>query len=306
MELALCDILDPGQVGRAVRGMSGVIHCAKGPSKESIGFGTRILLDAAQREGVDRFVFLSSTEVYGSARGIVDETSPCYRTASHYGDAKIEAEEVCRDYAAMGLPVTIVRPPIVYGPFSKTWTVGIAQRLLSRNWGIFAGKGEGICNLIYITDLVKGILALFDASEAFGGTFILNGPETPTWNEYFGRFNATLGLPALPVLNPGGVNLRACLMKPALGLAWLAKERYEKQIKQFASHFSPVKRSLKQAERTLKTAPRLSDFELFSRQAYYSAQKAASLVGFRPRVGMEEGLQLSVSWLRQAGLVEFS
>jgi nucleoside-diphosphate-sugar epimerase len=211
--------------------VSGVVHCAKGASRESIVLGTRYLLDAAMQEGVQRFVFLSSTEVYGRLRGTVDETIPCQGTGNHYGDAKIEAEAACREYAEKGLPVTIVRPPIVYGPFSKTWTTGIAQRLLSGNWGIFEGIGEGICNLIYVTDLVAGILALLNSPEACGGTFILNGPDAPTWNEYFQRFNQALGLPPLRAIRAGRAELRARLLAPALGLARFAKERFERPVK---------------------------------------------------------------------------
>jgi nucleoside-diphosphate-sugar epimerase len=305
LDLILCDILDPVQVDRAVKGASVVIHCAKGASRESIVLGTRNLLEAALREGVERFVYLSSTEVYGSAGGTIDETSPCLKTGNLYGDAKIDAEEACQEYMAKGLPVTIVRPPIVYGPFSKTWTVGIAHRLLSRNWGVFDGKGEGICNLIYVTDIVRGIIALLNSSEACGETFIISGPEVLTWNGYFQRFNEALGLPALSVVEPVRAGLRACLLDPALGLARFAKDRFEKQIKEAVSYFPPAKQALKHVENTLKTSPRLSDFDLFSRQAFYSGKKAESLAGFKPRIDLDTGLQLSVAWLRQAGLVEY-
>ena len=304
MELVLCDILDPVQAACAVHGVSNIIHCAKGASRESIILGTRNLLEASLREGVKRFVFLSTTEVYGNSQGKIDETFPCRKTGNRYGDAKIDAEQACREFATKGLPVTIVRPPIVYGPFSKTWTAGIAQRLLSGNWGIFKGQGDGICNLIYITDLVDGILALLNSTDVHEDVFILNGSEAPTWNQYFQRFNAALSLPELRVIEPGRANLRAHLGEPARSLARFAKGRFEKQIKNAAAHFPLAKQFLKQLERTLKTTPRLSDFDLFSRTALYSAQKAEALAGFKPRIDVETGLQMSAAWLRQVGLVE--
>lgn len=304
MELALCDILDPDQVAGAVHGVSSIVHCAKGAARESIVLGTLHLLEAARREGVRRFVFLSSTEVYGDTQGTVDEASPCYAKCNGYGDAKIAAEQACLEYAARGLPVTIVRPPIVYGPFSTTWTVGLTQKLLSGNWGIFEGQAEGFCNLIYVTDLVAGILALLDSEQACGQVFILNGPETPTWNGYFERFNAALGLPNLKVIEAGRANLGAQIREPARKLAKFAKDRFERQIRQAVSHFPPAKQLLKDLEMDLRTSPRLADFDLFNRRAFYSAKKAETMLGFRPRTGLDTGLQLSVAWLRQVGLVE--
>jgi nucleoside-diphosphate-sugar epimerase len=304
MELVLCDILDPDQVSGAVRGVSRIIHCAKGATRESILLGTRILLEAALKEGVRHFFYLSTTEIYRGIEGTIDENVIPRKSGQLYGDAKIDAEQACREYAAKGLPVTILRPPIVYGPFSKTWTVGIAQKLVSGNWGIFKGQAEGICNLIYISDLVAGILALMNSGCAAGDVFILNGPEAVTWNEYFERFNTALDLPPLKVIEPGRARLQAHLLEPVRNGARAARDRYGRQIKEAASLFPPAKERLKALENTLKTAPRLADFDLFNRRALFCANKAEEVSGFKPRIDLDAGLGLSAAWLRQVGLVE--
>jgi len=202
LEIVLCDIMDRDQLEKAVSGMDCVIHCAKG-SSESIVQGTRNVLEAALRHRVGRLVYISTTEVYGNSTGTIDETAPCPITGDPYGDRKIEAESLCWEYHARGLPLVVIRPPIVYGPFSKTWTVNIAFKLLSGNWGVFGEQGEGTCNLIYIADLVAGILVAARHERAVGEVFNLNGPEALTWNQYFERFNAAMCLEPLKVIAPG-------------------------------------------------------------------------------------------------------
>jgi nucleoside-diphosphate-sugar epimerase len=303
MEIVLCDILDPQCVEKAMDGVSCVIHCAKGPTEASIIQGTHNVLEAALKQGVRRFVYLSTAEVYGSQNGEIDETIPLLKTGNPYGDAKIEAEKLCWEYHAKGLPVTVIRPPIVYGPFSKTWTTGIALKLQSGNWGMFKGHGDGICNLIYIADLVSAILSAARDERAVGQAFNLNGREAPTWNQYFQRFNAALGLPELKVIEPTSASLRAAIMEPVRTSAKFARDRFESPIKKVAASFGPAKHMMKYIERTMKTAPRLTDFNLYNRKALYLATKVQDMLGFKPRFDLDAGLKLSVHWLRQLGFV---
>ena len=214
MEIVLCDILNPQQIADAVEGVNCVIHCAKGASPESIIQGTRNLLEASLQHGVQRFIHIGTTEVYGRPIGNIDETFPFQTFKNSYADCKIEAEKICWEFYSRGLPLTVIRPPIVYGPFGETWTVNIAQKLQSGNWGIFKKNGEGICNLIYISDLVTGILMAARDKRAIGEVFNMNGPEMLTWNEYFQRYNAILGLPDLPLIETGDARMHAIINEP--------------------------------------------------------------------------------------------
>lgn len=303
IEIVLCDILDRQQIERAMEGVSCMIHCAKGPSEASIIQGTQNVLEAALKQGVRRFVYMSTAEVYGGQKGEIDEATSLLKTGNPYGDSKIEAEKLCWQYLARGLPVTVIRPSIVYGPFSKTWSVGVALKLQSGNWGIFKGHGDGICNLIYITDLVSAILSAACDERAIGQAFNLNGPEAPTWNQYFQRFNAALGLPELQVIEPAGASLRAAIMEPIRTSAKFARDHFESPIKKVAARFGPAKHLMKYVESTMKTAPRLTDFSLYNRKALYLATKAQDVLDFRPRFDIDAGLKMTVDWLRQLGLV---
>lgn len=302
MHIVLCDISNTRQITEAMTGVDWVIHCAKG-SDRSIITGTKNILDAALALGIKRFIHLSTTEVYGNVTGEVDEMFPLQRTGNSYADAKIRAEELCRDYSARGLPVTVIRPPIVYGPFGKTWSVNIAQKIQSGNWGTFKRQGEGACNLIYISDLVVGILDAARSEHAVGQAFNLNGADTLTWNTYFARFNAALGLPPLREIENTDARARAAVMEPLRVSAKFARDHFARAIWSVATRSPAAKQMMKRVEAKMKTSPRPNDFALYNRRARYLATRAADTLGFKPRVHLDAGLALTVQWLDQVGLV---
>jgi nucleoside-diphosphate-sugar epimerase len=302
IEFVLCDVMDRAQIAEAMNGVTCVIHCAKG-SKEITIEGTRNMLDAALRCGVKRLVHLSTAEIYGNPSGEIDETFPYKYTGNPYGDSKIEAEKVCWDYYKKGVPVTVIRPSIVYGPFSETWTIRFAQNLLSGNWGTFEGYGEGICNLVYIADLVSAIMLAARHESAIGGAFNLNGPERITWNQYFQRFNAALGLPDLRVFQPGGAKIRSVIMESVRASAKFALAHFESPLKLISQRFMPARKLMKSAEKSIKTTPRLEDLCLFNRDAVYLTTKAQRMLGYQPRFNLERGLEMSVRWLEYVGLL---
>lgn len=304
MDIVPCNIMNPAELDEAMQGVSQVIHCAKG-SDESIAQGTQNVLEAAYRHGVQRFLHVSTTEVFGQQSGRIDETFPCQSMQDPYADKKIQAENMCWEYHSKGLPMVILRPPIVYGPFSKTFTVNLAYKLLAGNWGIFKGAADGLCNLIYISDLVDGILLAAKSDLAPGQVFILNGPEQPTWNEYFERFNDALDLPPLKVYESQGIGFKTRLMEPLRDSIKFARNRFERFIKLVAARQRQARRIMKFVETRMKTTPRVHDLKLYGRRATYLSGKARHMLGYQPVVDLEEGLQMSVQWLDQIGMRNF-
>jgi nucleoside-diphosphate-sugar epimerase len=303
VEIVLCDVMDKESIARAMTGASRVIHCVSG-SSEAIIQGTANILNVALAQKVTRFVHLSTTEVYGNVGGKIDETFPFQSAGNPYGDAKIEAERLCWEYYKNGLPVIVIRPPIVYGPFSRDWTVGFAKRLQSGNWGIFKGYGEGICNLVYVGDLVSGILLAARYDRAVGEAFNLVGPESITWNQYFQKFNAALGLPELRVIDPAKARLRAAAMDPIRSLGKYVLKHYSAPLRKISQGNRRARGLMQNADRTLKTNPRTSELALYNRDALYLATKARDMLGYQPVFDLDRGLDLSVRWLSNVGLVE--
>jgi nucleoside-diphosphate-sugar epimerase len=121
---AVAELLDAPAVRRLVRGHDAVVHCA-GLFDLSAGLerleaanvaSVRHVVDACRTEGIGRLVHLSSVAVYGRPR-----RTPCAESEPHaprhaYEATKARGERVA---AESGLPTTIVRPTLVYGPFSR-------------------------------------------------------------------------------------------------------------------------------------------------------------------------------------------
>jgi nucleoside-diphosphate-sugar epimerase len=302
VDIAFCDVMNKGQITRALAGVNSVIHCAIG-ARDVIIEGTRNMLDAALMLGVERFVHLSTAEVYGNVSGKIDETFPYQYMGNQYTDSKIEAEKLCWEFYEQGLPVTVIRPTIVYGPFSKDWTVLLAQRLRSDSWGIFKGHGEGICNLVYINDLVSGVLMAASNESAVGEAFNINGPEMITWNQYFQRFSAALGLPELNTIEPTSSELRSAIMKPVRSSARYILNHFGDLVMGVAARFRVVREAMKRAEKTIRMTPTLAELSLYNRDAFYLASKAQNMLGYSPRFDVDTGLQMSIRWLDHHGLL---
>jgi nucleoside-diphosphate-sugar epimerase len=303
LDIVRCDVLNRDEIARAVSGATAVVHCAIG-SPEVIVEGTRNVLEAAHAQGIRRFVHLSTAEVYGNVSGQIEESAPFQYTGAAYGDAKIEAEKLGWAYHEKGLPLVVIRPPIVYGPFGKDFSVAMARKLKSGNWGIFEGYGEGLCNLIYVSDLVAGVRLALRNESAIGEAFNLSGPETITWNDYFRRFNAALGLPELTVKPPSNSRLRAAIAEPVRASAKFALKQFEEPLKKAYQRSEKARYVMQRFERYMKTTPRLAELGLYNRNALYPSTKAQTRLGYRPRIGIDTGLNLTAAWIHHLGLLD--
>jgi nucleoside-diphosphate-sugar epimerase len=114
------DLLDPGSLVAAVRGVDAVVHCAaffrgatEAQAHATNDTGTRHLAEAARAASVKRFVFTSTGNVYGGTDGrLAREDDECHPTAA-YPVSKLAAERFL--LALDGLDVRVLRLPFVYG-----------------------------------------------------------------------------------------------------------------------------------------------------------------------------------------------
>jgi len=300
VEIVLCDIMDKEQIAQAMAGATCVIHCAKG-DRDVIVQGTKNLLDAALRLGVERFVHLSTAEIYGNVSGRIDETFPYQYRGNEYADSKIEAEKLCWKFYEKGLPVTVLRPSIVYGPFSRKYTNELAERLQSGNWGIFKDHGEGICNLVFVDDLISGILLAAGHESAVGQAFNINGPERITWNQCFQRFAGALGLSELHEIHPTRTKLNSTIMGLVRRSGSYLLNHFRDPITKISARYGVVKRVMKQAKKSINTTPSSAELNLYSRDAHYPASKAQDMLGYHPKFDLDTGLQMTVRWLEHHG-----
>lgn len=306
LEIVLCDIMNKVQIAEAMRGVDAVVHCAFGDDPRLIVEGTQNMLEVAHEQGNKRFVYISSAEVYGPQTGNIRESDiPTVPIPSAYGTAKREAEKCCQQFFEQGLPTTILRPSIVYGPFSKSWIVKFATRLQSGSWGTFKGYGDGFCNLIYVDDLVSAVLLALDQPQAVGKAFNLNGPERVTWNQYFETFNSALGLPKLREIEPGKSKSKTKTMSLIEKCARFFLDRWGDQLMTLYMRVDLANKVMKKMKGSINNTPDERELEgLYSRTAYYVPTLVRESLGFTPKVNLETGLRMSVAWLEHHELLK--
>ena len=134
--------------------------------------GTENLLRAvsARAPGVKRFIHLSSLAAAGPSRNgsPLDESSEP-RPVSSYGKSKLESEGVIMRHRN-ALPVTIIRPPAVYGPRDRDFSV--LFKMLKK--GFYPYWGKCYYSLLYVDDLVRGVIMAAEEKDAEGGMYFLS------------------------------------------------------------------------------------------------------------------------------------
>jgi UDP-glucose 4-epimerase len=169
--------------------------------------GTRVVLDAARREGVSRVVLMSTIAVYGYAgRSLLDEESPTVPDTL-YGETKLAAERLGLDSTgdAGQRLVTVLRSAAVYGPRVK----GNYQRLvtaLARRRFVPIGKGENLRTVIFENDLAAAAALVARHPAAAGRIYNVSDGKPHPLSEIIAAMATALGrrpprwhVPVMPV-----------------------------------------------------------------------------------------------------------
>src|SRR5215210_817934 len=142
--------------------------------------GTLTLLSAAAEAGVRRVVFVSSTAVYGvPEKHPIEEDDPLHGVG-HYGESKIEAEEVCRAFIRRGLEAVIVRPKTFIGP-ERLGVFEILFDWIREGRRIYTlGAGSNRYQLLAVEDLVEAIVLSASRRGAAGETLNVGAKDFGT------------------------------------------------------------------------------------------------------------------------------
>lgn len=337
VEVVAGDILDPIAVGRASEGCAVLFNCAKGTGGDAARRratdvdGVRHLVDAAAGAGA-RLVQVSSLAVYDLPRdGDVTEQTGDAPPGDPYADAKLAGERLALELGrSRGVPVTVVQPTVVYGPFATVHGSDILEELRTGRM-ILVDGGRGICNAVYVDDAVSALLLAATAPRAPGERFLISGAEHPTWAEFFGGFARMLG--AEDRLVPMSSAEAQTLWRDSRRPPWLAGEamalfrrdkalrkrllgtREGRWLRNLAERLAPGR--LRAAEQWAEPRdpagqapadlplgpmrPWLVDY--LGKQARVRIDKARELLGYRPEFNLQAGLALTEAWARWSGLV---
>src|ERR1700674_2707827 len=178
MPVELCpgDLLDRGSLRQALGEAKVVIHCGLGPAS-SIARGTENMLAVAHEAGVKRFVHVSTAAIYGITPppGSESEDAPLRRTGDAYCDNKAAAEKVVLNYGKRGVPVVILRPSIVWGPYSA-WSTRLMDDLRAERV-VFLEGGNGACNTTYVDNLSDAMILGLENDRALNTAFLITERE---------------------------------------------------------------------------------------------------------------------------------
>lgn len=271
------DITLPETLPPAVEGCQLVFHCAFGggdleESRRVNVEGTLNLLRAAKASGTRRVVHVSSVAVHGTRLpAVVHESQPYVTDGSPYEVSKAEGERAALGFGGEnGLEVVVIRPTLVYGPGSQTWTLKLVQRVKYDRVILVAG-GTGITNVVYVDDVTWAMMLAAVAPGVAGEAFFISGAGIVTWHEFLGRYAQMCGKP----------------LPPSLPL-WLAKLEFQRGLWGY---------------RLIRRPMRITPFDLQAhvQRAVFSIEKAQRVLGYKPQVSLNEGMRRTEEWLHRAG-----
>jgi nucleoside-diphosphate-sugar epimerase len=313
VEIVSGDAGDPASLERAVAGCDVVYHCAHDfdDSRRNL-VGVRALAEACLRHRVRRLVYVSSISAYEPlADGDLDESTVSRPNGAEYHDTKLEAERILLEQAsAAGLPVAIVQPTVVYGPFSKPWTLTPVRRLRSARL-VLPGTGEGLCNAVYVDDVVDALVLAATNERALGQRFLVTGPSTITWREFYAHYQRMIGDGAIVFMPPH--QIRALNGAPPLGQRVRTLAADPRRLMDLTSVRAvynlfrtaigePLKKRAKQALPRPLYVPDEGRLRFYEARTRVRDDKARRLLGYQPRIDIERGMDLTGRFVQWANL----
>lgn len=314
LDWRIAGFLDEIPLAGALGGCAVCVHAALGDAAQIVRMAT-VAYHACARAGVRRLVWLSSASVHGQACPPgTDETSPLHeRHALVYNHAKIRAERhLARLARDRRVEVVVLRPGVVFGPRSR-WIADTAADLRTGR-AAWIDAGAGLCNSIYIDNLVAAIHLAATVPAAAGQTFLVGDAETVTWRELLLPIALHLGhdQTAFHSLRPPAIEPEhesrwaAFTLTPAYArLARFLPERAKRLARAVAAGWrQPPPAPGAWTLRAGPAAPRLTTELALLQQCRWKLPhaKAERLLGYRPPVPFAEGLRRSLAWLDFAGL----
>ena len=280
------NLLSRADCARAVRDAAVVYHLAAGIDKTYPGcflnsvVTTRNLLDAAIKEpSLKRFVNVSSIAVYSNEKirrgGLLDETcevdAKILERYEPYTYGKLKQDDMVLEYARLhGLPYVIVRPSVVFGPGKAK----ITDRVGTDTFGVFLHLGLGnTIPLTYVDNCAEAVALAGLKKGIEGQVFNIVDDDLPKSREFLRMYKR---------------KVRKFFSIPVPYLVWrLFNCTWEAYSKWSRGQLPPVfnRRSC----------------AVYWKGNTYTNVKAKELLGWRPKVNMDEALDRFFAWMRERG-----
>jgi nucleoside-diphosphate-sugar epimerase len=286
-EIIFGDIEDYDCLRPAVEGVDVVFHAAarvmpgwgrwEDFERETVR-GTENILKASAEAEISRFVYVSSGTVMGEASYAdtpADESTPTgiatFKYDTFYDHAKLQAEKLAIEYHKQGkLPVTVVRPCMVYGPRDRLLSDKI-YRQVSVSTVVWPGNSNPRTAIVYVTDVADCIILAATDDKAVGEIYNIAPPSVIWFRDFANDMLRAVGGRKLQVTIPYWVGYISC----ALMEGW-AMLRRQKDIPYLTR----------------------SGMRFLNQGMHINSSKARKELGWEPKVTTEEGTRLYVQWRR--------
>ena len=165
--------------------------------------GTKQVLKASLKNKVKKFIFISTTAMYGVPRTLPEKETDKIYPIGHYGESKAQAEKLCLEYQKKGLKINILRPKSFLGP-ERLGVFTIWFEAIYNNRPVFIlGNGNNLYQLLEVGDLATAIEESL-TSRVSGEIFNIAAERFGTWREDLGALikhaNSKSRITSLPVL----------------------------------------------------------------------------------------------------------
>jgi nucleoside-diphosphate-sugar epimerase len=230
---------------------------------------TREFVERCHKAGIKRFVHCSSVGVYGDIENPpADEESECHPNVP-YERSKLAGEAAVRDFVDdSDYEVVIVRPAWVYGP--RDLRTEKLFRAVKKGRFFYVGNGQTFRHPIYITDMVEGFEIAAKHENGPGEIFIMAGPKPVTLEEL------ASGIAESVDVKPPSLRLPQALV-------WSGVTVLEAAARITGRKAAFSRRSMK----------------FYTGNTAFSINKAEQVIGFVPKIGLREGLDLTADWLME-------
>ncbi len=134
---------------------------------------TKTIFDLCVKNKVQKIIFFSTSAVYGTSTGLLDETSPVFPVTT-YAKSKYEAEIIGqRMVKENGLPLIILRPATIYGKYDRG-NYNTLIKLVKKGLSVIPGNGDNFKSVIYVKDVARIVERFLNQDCSAGEVFIIS------------------------------------------------------------------------------------------------------------------------------------
>lgn len=311
LEARVADVRLPDELEKGLQGCHALVDCTVGMPAD-IEAAARALIPAAKKAGVRRIVYLSSASVHGQnpVQGSDENTPLSDRQEMAYNNAKVRAERhLFADARHLGIELFVLRPSIVFGPRDRWISSLVGDLEQGTAWLI--ENGQGLCNTIYVDNLVEAVrCCLVAPSQAAGRAYLVGDAEWVTWHGLYERTARAMGMeyenvrqipvPPVPVrtLSHRLNALRALPLTQRLiaGIPARLKSIIKGALTGSRLKPTPSPWQLDSVQSTI--CPSREMVLLQQYQHRFPQALAVDELGYKPIVSFDEGLRRTVEWIR--------